>query len=65
VLGCHVLVPDAFYRRYSDFAIPALGRIVAGEAKPYRYLMESIREFPNQHRLDTCWICTCAISQPI
>ena len=28
----------------------ALGRLVAGDAEPYRYLVESIRRFPNQAR---------------
>lgn len=42
---------DALYRRYSDRVVPALGRIVAGDAEPYRYLVESIAKFPNQRRL--------------
>jgi demethylmenaquinone methyltransferase / 2-methoxy-6-polyprenyl-1,4-benzoquinol methylase len=41
---------DAFYRGYSDLVVPALGRIVAGDAEPYRYLVESIRKFPDQRR---------------
>ena len=32
---------------YSFNVIPALGRLVAGDAESYRYLVESIRRFPN------------------
>lgn len=39
---------DAIYERYSDVAIPALGAVVAGDPEPYRYLVESIRRFPDQ-----------------
>ncbi len=39
------------YRQYSDTVVPALGRVVAGDAEPYRYLVESITKFPNQRRL--------------
>ncbi len=41
---------DAFYRQYSNAVVPLLGRIVAGDAEPYRYLVESIRKFPDQRR---------------
>ena len=27
-----------------------IGRLVAGDGEPYRYLVESIRRFPNQAR---------------
>jgi demethylmenaquinone methyltransferase / 2-methoxy-6-polyprenyl-1,4-benzoquinol methylase len=37
---------DALYDLYSFNVIPALGRAVAGDAEPYRYLVESIRRFP-------------------
>ena len=37
---------DALYELYSTNVIPALGRAVAGDAEPYRYLVESIRRFP-------------------
>lgn len=37
---------DALYDFYSFNVIPALGRMVAGDAEAYRYLVESIRRFP-------------------
>jgi demethylmenaquinone methyltransferase / 2-methoxy-6-polyprenyl-1,4-benzoquinol methylase len=37
---------DALYEFYSFNVIPALGRAVAGDTAPYRYLVESIRRFP-------------------
>jgi demethylmenaquinone methyltransferase/2-methoxy-6-polyprenyl-1,4-benzoquinol methylase len=37
---------DAVYDFYSFNVIPALGRVVAGDADAYRYLVESIRRFP-------------------
>jgi demethylmenaquinone methyltransferase / 2-methoxy-6-polyprenyl-1,4-benzoquinol methylase len=37
---------DALYDLYSFNVIPALGRVVAGDAESYRYLVESIRRFP-------------------
>lgn len=41
-------VLDTVYERYSFDAIPMIGAAVAGSAQPYRYLVESIRRFPNQ-----------------
>ena len=41
---------DRVYEAYSFRAIPALGRVVTGDAESYRYLVESIRIFPNQER---------------
>ena len=38
---------DRLYELYSFNVIPALGRVVAGDAESYRYLVESIRRFPN------------------
>ena len=38
---------DRLYDFYSFNVIPRLGRMVAGDAKSYRYLVESIRRFPN------------------
>ncbi|MGD2024445.1 MAG: bifunctional demethylmenaquinone methyltransferase/2-methoxy-6-polyprenyl-1,4-benzoquinol methylase UbiE [Methyloceanibacter sp.] len=43
-------VLDRLYDAYSFNAIPALGRLVAGDAESYRYLVESIRRFPDQDR---------------
>jgi len=37
---------DTLYDFYSFNVIPALGRVVAGDADAYRYLVESIRHFP-------------------
>jgi demethylmenaquinone methyltransferase / 2-methoxy-6-polyprenyl-1,4-benzoquinol methylase len=34
------------YRRYSQGLVPRIGRIVAGDADSYRYLIESIERFP-------------------
>ena len=44
----HVDLPglDRVYELYSFNVIPALGRIVTGDADAYRYLVESIRQFP-------------------
>ena len=41
---------NSIYNTYSDAVIPALGRVVAGDAEPYRYLVDSIRKFPDQRR---------------
>jgi len=35
------------YDAYSFTAIPAIGKVVAGDGAPYRYLVESIRKFPD------------------
>jgi demethylmenaquinone methyltransferase/2-methoxy-6-polyprenyl-1,4-benzoquinol methylase len=45
-----VPVLDRLYERYSFGVIPRLGRVVTGDAEAYRYLVESIRTFPNQER---------------
>ncbi len=37
---------DKIYEAYSFHAIPRLGRLIAGDAEAYRYLVESIRRFP-------------------
>jgi demethylmenaquinone methyltransferase / 2-methoxy-6-polyprenyl-1,4-benzoquinol methylase len=41
----------ALYDAYSFHVLPALGRIVAGDAASYRYLAESIRMHPDQEQL--------------
>ncbi len=43
-------VLDAVYETYCFTAIPALGQVIAGDREAYRYLVESIRTFPNQAR---------------
>ncbi|MCU0975062.1 MAG: bifunctional demethylmenaquinone methyltransferase/2-methoxy-6-polyprenyl-1,4-benzoquinol methylase UbiE [Steroidobacteraceae bacterium] len=40
-----------FYDLYSFNVLPALGKLVAGDAASYRYLAESIRMFPDQPTL--------------
>ncbi|MEO1749358.1 MAG: bifunctional demethylmenaquinone methyltransferase/2-methoxy-6-polyprenyl-1,4-benzoquinol methylase UbiE [Pseudomonadota bacterium] len=37
-----------FYDAWSFNAIPPIGKAVAGDDEPYRYLVESIRKFPSQ-----------------
>ena len=39
---------DTLYDAYSFNAIPTLGSLVAGDSASYRYLVESIRRFPDQ-----------------
>jgi demethylmenaquinone methyltransferase/2-methoxy-6-polyprenyl-1,4-benzoquinol methylase len=39
---------DRAYEAWSFNAIPAIGRVVAGDGEPYRYLVESIAKFPRQ-----------------
>lgn len=46
-----VPVLDRIYDFYSFNAIPAMGGLVAGDADSYQYLVESIRQFPNQKKL--------------
>ncbi|MCX5513584.1 bifunctional demethylmenaquinone methyltransferase/2-methoxy-6-polyprenyl-1,4-benzoquinol methylase UbiE [Kaistia algarum] len=41
---------DRIYDLYSFHMIPEMGRLVAGDAESYRYLVESIRRFPHQER---------------
>jgi demethylmenaquinone methyltransferase/2-methoxy-6-polyprenyl-1,4-benzoquinol methylase len=41
---------DRLYDLYSFNVIPMLGRIVTGDAESYRYLVESIRHFPDPQR---------------
>jgi len=44
---------DRLYDLYSFNVIPALGGVVAGDAEPYRYLVESIRRFPKPQAFAT------------
>ncbi len=48
----HVDVPmlDRLYDFHSFEVIPRLGKLAAGAAEPYQYLVESIRKFPTQER---------------
>jgi demethylmenaquinone methyltransferase/2-methoxy-6-polyprenyl-1,4-benzoquinol methylase len=45
-----VAVLDRLYDLYSFNVIPMLGQVVTGDGEAYRYLVESIRRFPNQAR---------------
>jgi demethylmenaquinone methyltransferase/2-methoxy-6-polyprenyl-1,4-benzoquinol methylase len=45
-----VPILDRIYDFHSFEVIPRLGAIAAGDAEPYRYLVESIRKFPSQRR---------------
>jgi len=36
------------YERYSFDMIPVMGHIIAGDWESYQYLVESIRQFPDQ-----------------
>jgi demethylmenaquinone methyltransferase / 2-methoxy-6-polyprenyl-1,4-benzoquinol methylase len=42
---------EPIYDFYSFRAIPQLGKWIANDAESYRYLVESIRRFPDQERL--------------
>ena len=44
---------STLYDAYSFTIIPALGRLIAQDAKSYRYLVESIRIHPSQESLKT------------
>lgn len=46
------------YDQYSFQVIPVLGQLFAGQWKPYQYLVESIRQFPNQvnNRIPGSWM---------
>lgn len=41
-----VPILDKVYDLFSDTVIPPMGRMVTGDAAPYRYLVDSIRNFP-------------------
>ena len=42
---------ERLYERYSFDIVPQIGRMVVGDGEPYRYLVESIRQFPDQEAL--------------
>jgi demethylmenaquinone methyltransferase/2-methoxy-6-polyprenyl-1,4-benzoquinol methylase len=48
----HMTIPLAqeIYDAYSFTVIPAVGKVVTGDGQPYRYLVESIRKFPEQEK---------------
>ena len=48
--ACDVAGLDRLYDLFSFKVIPAIGDVVVGDGEPYRYLVESIRRFPNQAR---------------
>jgi demethylmenaquinone methyltransferase / 2-methoxy-6-polyprenyl-1,4-benzoquinol methylase len=48
--ACDVPFLDRVYDFHSFEVIPRLARLAAGDAGPYRYLVESIRRFPRQER---------------
>ncbi|WP_072394752.1 bifunctional demethylmenaquinone methyltransferase/2-methoxy-6-polyprenyl-1,4-benzoquinol methylase UbiE [Hyphomicrobium sp. CS1GBMeth3] len=50
---CQVPLLDRLYDFHSFEVIPRLGALTAGSADPYRYLVESIRRFPNQEAFAT------------
>ncbi len=45
---CQIPVLDRLYDFHSFEIIPRLGKLTAGDAQPYQYLVESIRKFPKQ-----------------
>ena len=45
-----VPIMDKFYDAYSFTAVPAIGKVVTGDGDSYRYLVESIRTFPEQEK---------------
>jgi demethylmenaquinone methyltransferase/2-methoxy-6-polyprenyl-1,4-benzoquinol methylase len=45
-----VPILDRLYDFHSFEIIPRLGKLTAGDAQPYQYLVESIRKFPKQER---------------
>lgn len=42
------LISCRVYRQYSFKFIPIMGKILAGDADSYQYLVESIEKFPSQ-----------------
>jgi demethylmenaquinone methyltransferase/2-methoxy-6-polyprenyl-1,4-benzoquinol methylase len=50
---CQIPVLDRLYDFHSFEVIPRLGKLTAGAAEPYQYLVESIRKFPKQEPFAT------------
>jgi demethylmenaquinone methyltransferase/2-methoxy-6-polyprenyl-1,4-benzoquinol methylase len=50
---CQVPILERLYDFHSFEVIPRLGKLAAGAAEPYRYLVESIRRFPSQEAFAT------------
>jgi demethylmenaquinone methyltransferase/2-methoxy-6-polyprenyl-1,4-benzoquinol methylase len=48
--SCEMPLLDRLYDFHSFEVIPRLGRLAAGNAEAYRYLVESIRKFPSQEQ---------------
>ncbi|HEX2842195.1 bifunctional demethylmenaquinone methyltransferase/2-methoxy-6-polyprenyl-1,4-benzoquinol methylase UbiE [Hyphomicrobium sp.] len=47
---CQVPLLDRLYDFHSFEVIPRLGKLTTGDSESYRYLVESIRRFPNQEK---------------
>lgn len=39
---------SSLYNSYSNFCIPKMGSLIAGNSEPYEYLVDSIKKFPSQ-----------------
>jgi demethylmenaquinone methyltransferase/2-methoxy-6-polyprenyl-1,4-benzoquinol methylase len=48
--ACEVPLMDRLYDFHSFEVIPRLAHLAAGDAEPYRYLVDSIRRFPKQEQ---------------
>lgn len=48
---CESDLLKALYESYSNFLIPTLGKYMANDESAYQYLIDSIRNFPNQQEL--------------
>ena len=48
-----VPVLDKIYDLFSDTVIPPVGKMVTGDAQPYQYLVDSIRNFPDPSSFST------------
>jgi len=56
---CHMLY--SVYDTYSFHVIPVMGQVIAADWKSYRYLVESIRQFPPQVRVSCCYSSSLAV----